>query len=156
MKMKNLFLLLCFAAISGIVTAAEKQSQTTNEITKEAMRANKKAIVANNMMLTPEQEKTFWPLYDDYQIELNKLNADREALVKKFAVNFNSVTDEIAKELLNKAVELEKMRLELRKKLVSKFEAKFSPKIVARYYQIENKLDSALMAEAAGQIPLVK
>src|SRR5689334_7440320 len=96
--------------IAGLLGAAETQTQpqTKEHITKEAMRANKKAVVAHNMNLTPDQEKLFWPLYDEYQIEINKLMADREAVIKKFAINYNAMSDEMANELLNDEIGLEK------------------------------------------------
>jgi hypothetical protein len=142
--------------MSGILMAAEKPMQTKEEITRTAMRANKKALVANNMNLTPEQETIFWPMYDEYQIEINKLNADREMLVKKFAINYQSMSDELAAELMEKAIDVDKKRLDLRKLLISTFSKKFPPKVVARYFQIENKVDIALINDVQSQIPLMK
>jgi hypothetical protein len=107
-------------------------------------------------LLTPEQNAKFWPLYDDYQIHINKFNAERKALLTKFAVNLNRVSDDLAQELIDKAIDLEKQRLDLKKRLVETFSKKFPPTVVARYYQIENKLDAMVMSAAAENVPLVK
>lgn len=155
-RMKIVLVMGAALMLSGLLTAAEKPVQTTEEITRTAMRANKKALVANNMILTAEQQAIFWPMYDEYQIEINKLNADREMLVKKFAINYQSMSDELATELMDKAVDLEKKRVDLRKLLITTFSKKFPAKVVARYYQIENKVDIAMMNEAQNQIPLMK
>lgn len=156
MSRNVLFGVLTLFVIVGNVSAAEPEVQTKEKITMAAMQANKKAVVAQNIVLTPEQEKVFWPLYDDYQIELNKLNADRIALINKFAINYNVMSDELATELLDRTLDLDKKRLNLKKELIDRFGKKFPPRVVARYFQIENKIDAAMLAEAAGQIPLMK
>ena len=156
MSFKKIMLILGFVLLSTNLIRADEKVQTKEEITRAAMQANKKAIVAHNINLTPEQEKIFWPMYDDYQIEINKLNADRMALLAKFALNFNSMTDEMASELTDDSLAIEKKRSNLKKELVDKFGKKFPPKIVARYLQIENKLEIAGLADAEAQIPLMK
>ena len=156
MKVQAFAVVFGMLVMVGSAGAAESKAQSKDEITRAAMRANKKALVANNMNLSAEQEAIFWPMYDEYQIEINKLNAEREAVIRKFAINYNSLTDELAKELMDQTVEVEKKRNDLRKTLITTFGRKFPPKVVARYYQIENKFDTALMAEAAEGIPLAK
>jgi hypothetical protein len=155
MLARKIGLLFSLALVAGTLSAADNQTEK-EKITRQAMQANKKAVVAHNMNLTPEQEKTFWPLYDEYQIEINKLNADREATIKKFAINFNSMSDELADELLEDEIGLEKKEVDVRKSLISSFRKKFPAKLVARYFQIENKIDNSIMAEATSQIPLMK
>ena len=66
------------------------------------------------------------------------------------------MTDEKARDLLQQQLDLEQDRAKLRRSYVSKFEKVLPAKKVARYYQIENKLDVALQYEAAKQIPLVE
>lgn len=153
---KGLAILIVGIGFFGTASATDSVPQTKEQITKEAMRANKKALVAHNMNLTPDQEKIFWPMYDEYQVEINKLMADREAVVQKFSINYNNMSDQMASQLLDDEITLEKKEVEIRKSLINKFEKSFPPKVVARYFQIENKVDMAIMADASSQIPLVK
>ena len=45
------------------------------QIVRDKVRADKKLLVAENMQLTESEGKAFWPLYDSYQRELDKINA---------------------------------------------------------------------------------
>ena len=47
-------------------------------------------------------------------------------------------------------------RLSVRKSYLKKFKDPLSPKLLTRYYQIENKLQSAIDFELADKIPLVR
>src|SRR5436190_1716184 len=131
MKLKYVMGTLLALSFSQLLTAAQNVPQDKETITKDAMRAHKKALVAHNMNLTPDQEKIFWPMYDDYQIQINRLMADREALIKKFSINFNSMSDEMAQELMDDEIGLEKKEVDVRKNLVGTFSKSFPAKIVA-------------------------
>ncbi len=71
------------------------------------------------------------------------------ALVDDFAKNYDALTDEKAKELLKRQFQIDDDRLKLRRSYAGKFEKVLPAKKVARYYQIENKLDAAVAYEAA-------
>lgn len=140
-------------AASSLVRA---DSQATDNTPQAAMQATKKAIVTRNMILTADQGKVFWPLYDQYQIEQNKLNAERMAILTKFSINYDNLTDELVRDLLDKSLTLEKKRVNLKLEWMDKFNKVLPPKVVARYYQIENKLEATVANELAQQILLAK
>jgi spore germination protein YaaH len=41
---------------------------------KDKLKADKKLLVAANMELTESEAKGFWPIYDDYQKDLETIN----------------------------------------------------------------------------------
>lgn len=157
MTRKKLMISLLLAWVTGTAIAVEAPLPDKKEeaVTTAQLMANKKAIVAKNLPMTPDQEKIFWPLYDDYQIQLNKLNADRMAMVTKYAVNYNLMDDKLTQQLLDTALKIEKRRYDLKKELVSKFSRELPVKLVARYFQLENKIDALVMSESVQQVPLI-
>jgi hypothetical protein len=71
-----LFLLAVVCAAPGLVFGQEKSAEDTNmEILREKLKADKKLVVAANMTLTDAEAKAFWPIYEEYQKELQALNA---------------------------------------------------------------------------------
>jgi hypothetical protein len=155
MQLKMLTLLSGISfGLSGVV-AAESVLPTTGQTTP-AKQEDKKTGVARMMQLNADQAKIFWPLYDAYQIDINKFNVERAAVVNKLTMNQDTMTDKLALDLLDKALDIEKKRLDLKKELVEKFSKNLPPKVVARYYEIETKLDANVTAEVAKQVPLVK
>jgi hypothetical protein len=126
------------------------------EIVKEKIRTDKKLFIATNMQLTESEAKEFWPVYDAYQAELGQL-IDREIkLIEDFAANYETMSDEVAQKLLNDALAIDANHLKLRQMYLAKFRGVLSDKKVARYYQLESKIDAVFEFEMAKKIPLVQ
>jgi hypothetical protein len=66
------------------------------------------------------------------------------------------MTNNTAKKLLNEFVAIESLGPKLRQAYLPKFRKALPEVKVVRYYQIENKIQAALIYELAAQIPLVK
>ncbi|HEU5154725.1 MAG TPA: hypothetical protein VFU03_08350, partial [Gemmatimonadales bacterium] len=92
----------------------------------------------------------------EYRAEASKLSDRAVALIKDYAANYDAMTDDKARDLLKQQLKLEDDRIKLRRDYLGKFEKVLPAKKVARYYQIENKLDTAVQYEAATSIPLVQ
>jgi hypothetical protein len=155
-------LILAFTLVSAPVRAEEmaaekKDSASSNmEILREKVKADKKLVVAANMDLTETEAKAFWPIYQEYQTDLAKANEKVGNLIREYAENYQSMSDPTAKKLLDKSIALEKERLALKVAYMPKFQKALSPVKVARYYQIENKIQAVLQYGLAANIPLMK
>ena len=67
--------ILAFALAAAPVRAEEKKADVSNmEILREKIQADKKLVVAANMDLTEAEAKAFWPIYQEYQAKLTKIN----------------------------------------------------------------------------------
>jgi hypothetical protein len=131
-------------------------AQSQEELTNDVIKAQKKRIVGANMQLTEEEQKVFWPLYGDYQAELSKIENQQIALITMYAENYQNMTDEKAQELLDQFLAIDNEALEARRAHVKKFLKVLPAKRVARYFQVENKLDAIVNYDLARGIPLVK
>jgi len=108
------------------------------------------------MQFTEAEAKVFWPVYEGYQKEQAKLYERAKNLVGNYAKNYETMTDKMAKKLLDDFMSIESDRLKLKKEYLPKFRKVLSEKKVARYYQLENKIDAIVNYEVAKVIPLVK
>jgi len=153
-----LVLALATAVAIFIVSPALSQDKPASnmEILIEKIRADKKLLVAANMELTEAEAKAFWPVYDKFQDELFLLRARTARLIKDYAEASKDMKDEKAKALLDESITIESLGLKLRQSYLPKFRKALSEKKVARYYQIENKIQAALNYELAKEIPLVQ
>jgi len=140
---------------AGIAFAQDKPADNM-QILLEKIHADKKLFVAANMELTESEAKTFWPVYQKYQDELFLLRARTAKLIKDYSEAFKAMSDETAKRLLDESITIDSLGVKLRKAYLPKFRQVLSEKKVARYYQIENKIQAALYYELATQIPLVQ
>ena len=148
-------LAIIFIGITGFAMAQDKPADNM-EIVKEKIRSDKKLFIATNMQLTESEANAFWPVYDAYQAEIDKLRDREIKLIEKFAASYETMSDDVAKKLLDDSLSIDSSHQELRQIYLSKFRGVLSDKKVARYYQLENKIDAVMEYELARRIPLVK
>jgi hypothetical protein len=138
---------------------AQEATQMNMEILKEKVKADKKLIVATNMNLTDQEAKSFWPLYDGYQKELEQINQRLLTMIKGYADAFNAgkgeISDDQAKKLIAEALALEESEVKLRQSYAVKLGIALPATKVARYLQIESKIRAIVKFELAARIPLV-
>ena len=148
-------LTITFIGISGFAMAQDQPADNM-EIVKEKIRSDKKLFIATNMQLTESEANAFWPVYEAYQAEINKLRDREIKLIEKFAASYETMSDDVAKKLLDDSLSIDSSHQELRQSYLSKFRGVLSDKKVARYYQLESKIDAVMEYELARRIPLVR
>lgn len=136
---------------------AEPPSDTNMEILKEKLKADKKLLIASNMDLTDAEAKEFWPLYNDYQKDLEGINKQLVQTIKEYADAFNkgTISNDTAKKLLNEALTVEEQEVKLKRASAEKLGKVLPATKVARYIQLETKIRSVIKFEMAQEIPLV-
>ncbi len=139
-------------------TAAEAKAEAMEDLrlTRVAIQVERQAIVTQAMDLTPEEMETFWPLYRDYRVEAVKIGDRIVALLLRYAATSDELTDAAADKLLADFVKIEQARANLKAKFLPKFKKVLPAKKVARFYQVENKLDVMILNEMAENIPLLR
>jgi len=159
MKAKKAIMITVLGLIMslGAMPAASQEKPSDNmQVVVEKIRADKKLLVAENMQLTEVEAKAFWPVYKQYQDELFLLRTRTAKLIKDYADAYETMTNNTAKKLLNEYVAIEALGPKLRQAYLPKFRKTLPEVKVVRYYQIENKIQAALIYELAANIPLVK
>jgi hypothetical protein len=144
--------LLLFAA----PVRADDAAQDNMEIVRTALRADKKALVATNLQLTDAEAKAFWPVYDRYEKDLLTAHNSLYQVVQEFATHYETLTDAKALELVERYLAAEEARVKVRRSYVKEISKVLPGLKVARFYQIENKIDAVVRYEMAGAIPLAK
>ena len=154
----GIMILAALAAVMMMVgqgISGDKPSDNM-QIVLEKVRADKKLFIAENMRLTESEAKAFWPVYDRYQDELFLLRASIAKLIKDYAESYENMANDRAKNLMDESMTIESLGVKLRQAYLPKFRKVLPEVKVARYYQIENKINAALMYELAVKIPLMK
>ncbi|HSO59864.1 MAG TPA: hypothetical protein VLR50_02410 [Desulfobacterales bacterium] len=141
----------------GAMPAFSQEKPSDNmQIVIEKIHADKKLLVAENMQLTDAEAKAFWPVYQQYQDELFLLRTRTLKLIKTYADAYATMNNNTAKKLLDEYMTIEALGPKLRQAYLPKFRKALPEVKVARYYQIENKIQAALFYELAAKIPLLK
>jgi hypothetical protein len=155
-KGKVTLILIGLVMVWPFLAFAQEKPADNMRLVVEKIRADKKLFIAENMELTEDEAKAFWPVYDQYQDELFLLRARTIRLINDYAKAYKKMTNDTAKILLDEYMTIETLGLKLRQAYLPKFREVLPEVKVVRYYQIENKIDAALTYEVGAEIPLIK
>jgi len=157
-KMLGLMMAAMVLAAASPASAAQDKPADNMQILRDKLRADKKLVVATNMELTESEAKAFWPIYDQYQKDLEKINRRIVSLLESYADDYRnkSLTDDKAKKLINEAVAIDRAEGDLKTVYAPKL-SKVLPAIkVVRYLQIENKIRALVRYDIASGVPLIR
>jgi len=178
MKLRNdqllaaLFAAFMFAVVPGYgqTTAgkAEDKTATTSEadtqkkntqaylaLLRRDVRQEKAEIMGSMMLLNSQDSAKFWPIYSEYDLELNKLNDQRVANIKEYAHNYNQMTDEEADKLIQSALSYRKQRADLFIKTYDKLKQALGAVTAARFAQVEEQLLLLIDLQIDSSLPIV-
>jgi hypothetical protein len=158
MKIRMLFvaLLLSLTAFCSVSVAQSNEPSVDSyiESLRADTRADKVAIITEVMQFNDQDSKIFWPVYRKYEAELMKVNDQRVALIKSYADKFTTMTDADAKAMIDQSLDFESRRTDVKKKYAKEFQkAGLSSLTVAKFIQLEHRLDLVIDVEIASELP---
>ncbi len=150
--MKKLVFVLVFVLAGTVAYAQEGYI----ELLRSDVKTKKVAIITKVMQFTDEEANAFWPTYREYEFELAKIGDEKLELIKDYAQNYETMTDEKAEELIRAVFKLEGKRTKLKKKYFRKFDRVLPSKTVAKFFQLENQILLLIDLQIASNLPLIK
>lgn len=158
MSITRNLLIFCSVLIAWSVTSiAQAQTQADMiEAIRDQINANRKGLVAENLDLSEEESAGFWPLYREYHHEMDLLMDRRMAMMIDFRDNFDDLSDEKSRQIIEDYFRLQEDALNVKKKYAKKFGKVLSDKRTLRYFQIENKMDAIVNSELTQIAPLAE
>lgn len=162
---KKVFLATLAAAVLS-AGAGSAQTQTdpakaradvdkTIELMRKDVRAEKADIIGKTMKLDATQAATFWPIYKQYEAEAQALGNERLAIIQDLSEFFDSLDDAKAKALLERSMALEEKKVALMKKYKDEMLKALPAKTVARFFQVDSRLNKVVDLTVSSEIPLV-
>ena len=124
------------------------------ELTRDVIKTEKKAAIAEATQLTDTESTPFWALYNEYNSKMTDVNTKLINLIIDYSDNYGNMNNEKAKELFNNSLKIKQESLKLEKKYFKKFLKILPPAKAVRYFQAENKIKSMINAKLALEIPL--
>lgn len=121
---------------------------------RKDLRSQKKQIVAANMDLTDAEAEKFWPVYDRYAADLNKIYDLKIALVEEYLDNYKTMNGEEAENYIRRRAGADDDAMQLRLKYVPEFRKVLSGRQAALFFQIDWRLDLLVNLQLA-QAPLI-
>ena len=144
-----------FATAQAAKTAAPADTDQLIQLLRKDVRAGKSDILAKTMELDAAQSAAFWPVYKAYEAERQALGDEKLNIIQDLADHFNEMNDAKAKGLLERSFVVEDKRMALEKRYKDEFLKILPAKTVARFFQVETRLNNLINLKLSSQIPLV-
>ena len=166
----GLALLLLLALCPGIYAQKKSSSQAAQpaatdnqqknvqeyvELLRSNVRQQKAEIMGAMLALNIEQAAKFWPIYNEYDAELTKLNDQRLANIQEYASNYDTMTDAKADELVQNAMNYRKQRAELMTKYYGRMKDALGGIQAARFLQVEEQLLQIIDLQIESNLPVI-
>jgi hypothetical protein len=154
----GLVVVVAAPALAQTPTQAPSSATTNMEILAQKLKADKKLLVAQTVGLTDAEGKAFWPIYDAYQADLQKINERLRTGIEGYAKDYNAgtMTDAKAAALTAEMIAIEEALVSLKKTYVAKLNGVIPATKIARYLQVENKVRALVNFDLAAEIPFVR
>lgn len=123
---------------------------------REALRANRRALVEANLDLTDAEAQAFWPIYVRYQKDVVATRQSLFQVVEEETLQAVKLTDAKALGLVQRYLAAEAARVQVRSAYLKEISQVLPGLKVARFFQIENKLDALIDYGMAVRVPLAK
>ncbi len=144
------------AVMLPAVASAQAGPEAWIEMMRSDVRTDKMIAMGETLTLTAEEGEKFWPIYRAYSQELSLIGDRRIALIKTFADEYGSVTDESATVMATAWFAMESDYTKLLKKTHAKVAMDISPIVAVQFVQVENALNMLLRLQLAAELPLVE
>ena len=148
-------ILIAVAAVLAWSTAVYSQDRVI-EMLRADLRAERTAIVEEEMQFTPQEAAVFWPVYQKYENEIRKLNDQRIELIHTYADNYTNITDDIAEQLAKKSLELDIKEAYLRKQYFREFNHVLPATRAAKFFQLDNFINLVVKTQIAEELPFIE
>ena len=154
--------LLAAAIFAPSAWAEDKIADVTDmQALRDAVRSDKKALVASTLKLTDAEAKRFWPVYDAYQRDVDLANRRRNLALQALIGLDKTPSDLYAKNLANELIAADEVEIKARRTLHNRLMRGVPTRILvpnkaARYLQLENKIRAVQAYDVAENIPLIR
>jgi hypothetical protein len=143
-------------SFAGAQNTGSQSPSSQQQLDLAAAKAQRKAVVGQNMYLTAAQAKNFWPLYDAYERRMDIIEDRHIREIKNYVASYNNLTDADANQKLDEVLAIQQARLQTQLDYVPKFRAVLPGVLVTRFFQIDNKMRAMVQCNIAQMVPLAQ
>jgi len=152
MKSLIIFLTILFC---GFSFSQDKKSDWI-ELLKSNVQKESKNLIKQNLELTSDQAKLFWPIYDEYDQALAEVTNERLQNISDYMLNYKDLDSAKAETLLRKALELDQKKIDIQNNYYEKFILVLPPKVVGKFFQLDQYIELLIQLQRSEKIPLIQ
>ncbi len=113
----------------------------------ENIEAMKVGFITQKLDLSPEEAQKFWPVYNKYADELEKLRISFKGKMRADLSDMESMTDAQAEKALNEMLNFKMAEVDITRKYVSEFKKVLPIKKVVQLFKAEQEFKVKLLSD---------
>lgn len=137
--------------LSGMTVYSQDEIQEV----QDAWGKDKKELMHIGMGLSPADSIKFWPVYDSYEKERQKIGRERILILNDYAENYYSITNAKADELISRIFKNDAALAKLQQTYYTKFKTTLNAIQAAKFLHIESYLTSTIRSRVQGALPVI-
>jgi hypothetical protein len=139
--------------------AAPSETQKANveayaTLLHEDVPDQKEQLIALALSLNEADAAKFWPIYNQYEAELDKLNATATASIDDYVRGYGHLTDQQADEVVHNQTQVQSQRAALLDKYYGEVKGALGAETAARFYEAENQLLLLTDLQLSSKLPV--
>ncbi len=143
------------AGCAGAALASAQIPRDAVECARADLKADRKAVIAEEMRFTPRESDAFWPIYRNYRAEVERVTDRMVNLVFEYSDFYPDVPEQKAKQILKDYTKVEADLLGVKRKYLKKFGKVLPATKVFRLAQLDNRFDLGTRLALAAWIPVM-
>ena len=114
---------------------------------KQRIETFKISYITKQLNLTPDEAKTFWPVYNEYEMATEEVRGEFRRNVKENRGKLNELSDKEVEELIDSQIANKQRELDIQKSYHAQFKGVLPVKKVAKLYVAEHEFKKILLKE---------
>jgi hypothetical protein len=155
-KLVSAIALVAFALVAAGSASAQDPVDQDIKLFRKDLRSVRKQIIASNMDLSDKEAEQFWPLFDRYTQDIVAKQDEKFALLKEYAQNYQTMTDEQAEKYIRGRASVDQAIQDVRLKYFPLFRKVISGTATARFFQLDWRLGLLMDLQLAAQTPVIE
>lgn len=143
-KIRRTFWIACLF-LTGSVLAQPGGPPPGMEDKKEQVESMKVAYITQKLDLSPEEAQVFWPVYNQYRNELDKIREARRKEIKSAGDDFSGMSDAELEKFVDGEMAFRQSELDVLKKYHNQFKKVLPIRKVAKLYRAEEDFKRELL-----------
>jgi hypothetical protein len=150
------------AALLGVVLGAtpplhaqDRSGDVTDlQALRQAVKNDKRALVASTLNLNDAEAKRFWPIYEAYQREIDNNGRRRSVALQDLMFRDRPMTNLAAKQYATELLAVDEALMRARRTMRNRVMRALPAVKAARYMQLEEKIRAVQDYDVAATVPL--
>lgn len=138
-----------------IIVFSQLHAQDDIQKIQDEWGKDKKELVRLGMALSATDSVKFWPVYNQYEKERQKIGRERILILDDYAANYFGITNAKADELIQRIFKNDAALTKLQQTYYTKVKTALNAKEAAKFLHIESYINNTIRSELQGALPVI-